>query len=197
MAVAPQTQTPAPKTEDKSLPFPINPKDPRYPEWVQTEGQKKVLVYSIFPEFEINVSKQYRHYERTTTGENAPISRGVSRVIRFINHRAWIPLEDMEDKPDVNQRGGVQRGIRKLEGYGRDFIEAIDTPGLPEGAKSLQGLFTSKQNAQFDSFIHQMARKNKMSVIQGPRQNIEVSDIIGELIEVKAGRIKAPEERGW
>lgn len=153
-------------------PVPIKPPQP-------------VLVFIAWPEGSLNVEKVYRDTSHLDdAGRPAILQRGKHRVLFAQRHRLWIEERDMKDKMfRVKEYDGTeslqlqQVGVRNMEGYMRDFFEAIRTPGTPKDALVLSEMLDD-QDPRATAFMERCIDKSKTSLQRNPITIMELTNAV-------------------
>lgn len=150
---------------------------------------KKVLMYSIYPGFSINVGKTRRKMVELVGGERYLDTVGTHRCVMFKNHKLWVEASLLENQIDPLTKRVAQRGIRYMGGYGFDFIEAVRSKGIPAGAFSLEELRT-KSPGEYNGFFTRAAHKAASDRTVTPLTTDMVRD---DIDGIKSGTLTAPE----
>lgn len=155
-----------------------------------------VLVFIAWPEGSLNVEKVYRDTSHLDdAGRPAILQRGKHRVLFANRHRLWIEERDMKDKMfRVKEYDGTeslqlqQVGVRNMEGYMRDFFEAIRTPGTPENALVLYEMIRD-EDPRATAFMERCIEKSKTSLQRQPVTIMEITNAVTNEYE----RVNHPE----
>ncbi len=131
-----------------------------------TPGPGKVLFYSKYHSLRIGLRHQRAKRIPMQGGEYEKVTFGDSLHAEFCNNRCWIPKEYLEH-------------LRRAEGYGFDFIEALDAPGIPYPHKSMEAMAMAPENSegetQFAQWTEKIEENGKRARIPTPLKQIQIS----------------------
>lgn len=150
---------------------------------------RKVLMYSTYPGLSISVEKANSDNLIGQDNRVFKVKRGQHRYVIFEAHRAEVEERDLEDKTmTVRDDAGneevivIQEGIRKNEGYGRDFIEAIRTETTPKGAPTLMEWLEKNPPTQAMGFLGTATMRSQYAKLSVPLNQLTV---MKECLEAK------------
>ncbi len=149
----------------------------------------EVMVFCVVsPCITLSVEKVRSSGHQDHTGR--PIKIGRSRMVEFKNHRCMIQMRDMNDKwievddgMGGKERQTLQIGVRNMEGYGRDFFEAVRTPGMDTKADSLMEI-QKKNPKQFASLMKRAQEKNTYA--NGEDGDVLSYNLVAECLQFEA-----------